>query len=175
MRYLAACLDGDGYLRSPLNELSENLGCSPAQAERYLSILRSLEPAGVGAETLSQCLELQLDRIHETGPAREIVRHHLEALARRQYKAIANKLGISVEEVRRAERLIRELEPRPGSPFEQPEQVQYILPDLFVEEGEEGLTVRLRGGDRPPFQISDYYRKLLQNTEDQEVRGLSDG
>ena len=69
-------------------------------------------------ETLSQCLELQLDRIHETGPAREIVRHHLEALARRQYKAIANKLGISVEEVRRAERLIRELEPRPGSPFE---------------------------------------------------------
>ena len=170
VRYLAACLDGDGYLRSPLNELSENLGCSPAQAERYLSILRSLEPAGVGAETLSQCLELQLDRIHETGPAREIVRHHLEALARRQYKAIANKLGISVEEVRRAERLIRELEPRPGSPFEQPEQVQYILPDLFVEEGEEGLTVRLRGGDRPPFRISDYYRKLLQNTEDQEVR-----
>ena len=170
VRYLAACLDGDGYLRTPLDELAENLGCSPARAERYLSILRSLEPAGVGAETLSQCLELQLERIHETGPALEIVRHHLEALARRQYKAIADKLGISAEEVRRAERLIRELEPRPGAPFEQPEQVQYILPDLFVEEGEEGLTVRLRGGDRPPFRISGYYRKLLRDTGDQEVR-----
>ena len=150
VRYLAACLDGDGYLRTPLDELAENLGCSPAQAERYRAILRSLEPAGVGAETLSQCLELQLERIHETGPALEIVRRHLEALARRQYKAIADKLGVSADEVRRAERLIRELEPRPGSPFEQPEQIQYILPDVFVEEGEEGLTVRPRGGDRPP-------------------------
>ena len=157
VRYLAACLDGDGYLRTPLDELAENLGCSPAQAERYRAILRSLEPAGVGAETLSQCLELQLERIHETGPALEIVRRHLEALARRQYKAIADKLGVSADEVRRAERLI-------------PEQIQYILPDVFVEEGEEGLTVRPRGGDRPPFRISGYYRALLRGSEDQEVR-----
>ena len=170
VRYLAACLDGDGYLRTPLDELAENLGCSPAQAERYRAILRSLEPAGVGAETLSQCLELQLERIHETGPALEIVRHHLEALARRQYKAIADKLGVSAEEVRRAERLIRELEPRPGSPFEQPEQIQYILPDVFVEEGEEGLTVRPRGGDRPPFRIHGPYQALLRGSKDQEVR-----
>lgn len=170
VRYLAACLDGDGYLRTPLEELARNLGRPKRDLERWLTILRSLEPAGVGAETLSQCLELQLCRIHETGPALEIVRHHLEALARKQYRAIAARLNISVEEAVRAEQLIRELEPRPGAPFEQPEQVQYILPDVFVEEADGALTVRLRGRERPPFQISGYYRNLLRETEDGEVR-----
>ena len=146
VRYLAACLDGDGYLRMSVEELAANLGRSPAHVKNCLELLRSLEPAGVGAENLSQCLELQLLRIHEYGPALAIVRDHLEALAKRHYPAIAQRLSISVEEVRQAEKIIRELEPRPGAPFEQPDQVQYILPDVFIEEEGEELTVRLRGG-----------------------------
>ena len=170
VRYLAACLDEDGYLRIPLEELARGLKAPLTNVERCLSILQSLEPAGVGAKNLSQCLELQLDRIHEAGPALEIVRHHLEALARGQYRAIAGKMGISLEEVLQAKRLIQELEPRPGAIFEQPGQIQYILPDVFVEEDEGELTVRLRRGDRPPFRISSDYRTMLRTTEDKEVR-----
>ena len=170
VRYLAACLDPDGYLRVPLEELAGDLGRPLAELEQCLSILRSLEPAGVGAENLSQCLELQLRRIHEEGPALEIVRHHLEPLAKRRYRAISSALGISVEEVQRAEELIRELEPRPGNLFEQSQQIQYILPDVFVDEGEEGLSIRLRSGERPPFRISGYYRNLLSESDDKTVR-----
>ena len=170
VRYLAACLDGDGYLRMSVEELAANLGRSPAHVKNCLELLRSLEPAGVGAENLSQCLELQLLRIHEYGPALAIVRDHLEALAKRHYPAIAQRLSISVEEVRQAEKIIRELEPRPGAPFEQPDQVQYILPDVFIEEEGEELTVRLRGGDRPPIRVSGYYRTLLKQSDDPEVK-----
>ena len=170
VRYLAACLDADGYLRVPLEELSQNLGRPTAVLKRCLHLLQSLEPAGVGARNLAQCLELQLGRIHETGPALEIVRNHLEALAKHQYRAIAAKLDVSVEQVRQAEQLIRELEPRPGSSFEQPDQTQYLLPDVFVEEKEGELAVRLRGGERAPFRISGYYQTLLRDSEDPEVR-----
>ena len=170
VRYLAACLDPDGYLRVSVEELAANLGRPADFVGRCLEVLRTLEPAGVGAENLSQCLELQLLRIHESGPALEIVRNHLEALAKRHYRAIAGKLSISVEEVQQAERMIRELEPRPGSPFEPASQVQYILPDVFLEEENGALVARLRGGDRPPIQVSGYYRTLLKQSEDREVK-----
>ena len=170
IRYLAACLDGDGYLRVSVEELAANLGRSAAHIERCLGLLRTLEPAGVGAENLSQCLQLQLQRIHAQGPVLDIVRDHLEALAKRHYRAIASKLSISVEEVQQAERMIRELEPRPGAPFEQPGQVQYILPDVFLEEEDGVLVAKLRGGERPPIQVSGYYRTLLKQSDDREVK-----
>lgn len=170
VRYLAACLDGDGYLRVSVEELAANLGRTVGHIRRCVEILRSLEPAGVGAESLSQCLELQLLRIRETGPALEIVRHHLEGLAKRRYRSIAAKLSIPVEEVQRAERIIRELEPRPGGPFEQPEQVQYILPDVFIEEQDGVFSARLRGRERPPIQLNDYYRQLFKQSQDKEVK-----
>lgn len=170
VRYLAACLDEDGYLRVSVEELAGNLGRPVEFVGRCLEVLRSLEPAGVGAENLSQCLELQLLRIHESGPALAVVRDHLEALAKRHYRAIASRLSVSVEEVQQAERIIRELEPRPGSPFERPSQVQYILPDVFLEEEGGRFVARLRGGDRPPIQVSDYYRTLLKQSDDREVK-----
>ena len=99
VRYLASCLDDSGYFRIPLEELSRDTGVSAPRLERALDILQSLEPAGVGARDLSECLALQLRRIRETGPALDIVRDHLELLAARRYQAIAGKLGVPVEEV----------------------------------------------------------------------------
>ena len=170
VRYLAACLDGGGYLRFSLEELSGQTGIPLSRMKQALALLHSLEPAGVGAADLSQCLELQLLRIGAEGPALAIVRDHLEALAKRHYRAIASALGITVEQVREAEGISRELEPRPGAVFEQPEQVAYIQPDVFVAEEEGRFVARTRGGERPPFRISAYYRDLLSQSGEQEVR-----
>lgn len=170
VRYLATCLDDNGYFRIPLEELSQGAGIPLPRLEEGLEILRSLEPAGVGARDLSQCLELQLRRIHEEGPALAIVRDHLELLAKRHYRAIAGKLGVTQEEVLQAEQIIRELEPRPGAVFQREEQVPYILPDVFIEETEGRFTARTRRGERPPFHISRYYQELLASSEDKEVR-----
>jgi len=170
VEYLIRCLDDDGYLRTPLEELSRQGGISMEKLERALAVLRTLEPAGVGAADLSQCLELQLERIGEDGPALSIVRDHLDALARRHYRAIASALNIPQSQVEQALLTIRELDPRPGSVFQSGGHVQYVQPDLVVEEKEGLLTVRSARGERPPFRVSRYYRGLLQSSEDREVR-----
>lgn len=170
VEYLIRCLDDDGYLRTPLEELSRQGGIPMDRLAKALDILRTLEPAGVGAADLSQCLELQLERIGERGPALAIVRDHLDALARRRYRAIASALNITQGQVEQALLTIRELDSRPGSVFQNGGHVQYIQPDLIVEEKEGRLTVRSARGERPPFRVSRYYRKLLQDSEDKEVR-----
>lgn len=170
LRYLSACLDEDGYFRIPLDDLSRTSGISQRRLAGTLELLRSLEPAGVGASSLSQCLELQLLRIHEEGPALAIVRVCLEELAKKHYHAISARLSISQEEVRSAERLIRELNPRPGSIFTLPSEISYIQPDILIEEMDGHFTARLRNSDRPYFQINSYYRSLLTQSDDAQVR-----
>lgn len=171
VRYLAACLDDNGYLRLPLAELADSASIPIPKLEEGLDILRSLEPAGVGASDLSQCLALQLQRIRETGPALDIVQNYLPMLAKHHYRDIAAKLNITQEQVLQAEALIQELDPRPGAVFQQPEQTPYILPDVFVEENEESrLVARTRRRERPPFRINNYYRQLLEQSDDKEVK-----
>ena len=170
VRYLAACLDDDGYFIIPLEELARETGVSLPLLERGLSILRTLDPPGVGAANLSQCLFLQLERRGESGTALAVVRDHLESLAKRRYRFIAAQLGVSAETVRRAAGLIQSLQPRPGAAFQRPEAVPYVLPDVFVEEREGHFTVRTRWEERPAFRISRYYRELLARSEDRELR-----
>lgn len=170
VRYLASSLDDRGYLAAPLPELAQSSRFPLPRLERALEILRGLEPAGVGAENLSQCLELQLRRIREEGPALTIVRSHLDLLAKRHYSSIAAKMNISVAQVKQAEAIIRELEPRPGAVFERAEQIPYILPDIFVEEQDGAYIARSRKPGRPPFQINGYYRGLLLQSQDRQVR-----
>lgn len=170
VRYLSSCLDGDGYLRGPLDELAKDSGIPLPLLEQGLSVLRTLEPAGVGACSLSQCLALQLERAGVDGPALAIVRDHLEALARCRYRCIADKLKISVDEVLAAQKTIRELDPRPGAVFEQPEQTAYVYPDIFVEEQDSHFVARSRNQERPAFQINGYYKDLLAHSGQPEVK-----
>ena len=168
--YLIFCLDEDGYFRIPLAELASELRVPLFRLASALNILRSLEPAGVGAETLSQCLELQLTRAHYSGPALDIVRHHLDDLSRHHYQEIARKLSISVEQVHDAKKIIQDLEPKPGLIFSSEEQVLYIQPDIYVIE-ENGRFVAHTKQDRSNFfQISGYYQRLYTESTDTETR-----
>ena len=170
VQYLANCLDADGYLRVPLDALANSLSVSKTQILQGVEILQSLEPAGIGAVNLSQCLELQLRRSHENGPALEIVQKYLDELSKHHYRLIAAKLGVSVDTVYQARNLIQTLEPRPCSLFQKIEQVHYILPDIFVDETDGKLTVSLRPHQRSPFLISNYYRNILIQSNEKEVR-----
>lgn len=171
VEFLSSCLDEDGYLRPPLDELARDSGIPLACLEQGVAVLRTLEPAGIGACSLSQCLELQLERVGIDGPALAIVRDYLEALARCRYRYIAGELKISVDEVLAAQDTIRELDPRPGAVFEQPEQTAYIYPDVFVEEQDGRFIARVWAGERPAFQINGYYKELLANSSQPEVKG----
>lgn len=170
-RYLAACLDDNGYLRDSPEELSRDGNVSRPLLEAALALLQTLEPAGVGAQSLSQCLLLQLDRLGEEGPAAAVAAHHLEQLAKKQYHAISLALGIPQAEVLRAERTIQSLNPRPGAGFAESEKAAcYLIPDLVVSEDENGLTVSLQDAFLPSLRVSGYYCDLHRDTQDREVR-----
>ena len=167
---LACYLEDDGYLRVELKEIARNTRVPVKKLEEGLEILQSLDPPGVGARTLSQCLVLQLQRRRELGPALAIARDCLDLLAKRRYRQIARQLGITPEQVRQGEARIQQLEPRPGMLFQRPEQTHYIQPDVFVEEADGVLLVRTRQRERPMFRINGYYRQLLRQSQDREVR-----
>ena len=169
-QFLAACLDEDGYLRDDVSDLAQAAGLPASILEEGLSLLQTLDPLGVGARDLSQCLALQLQRLGETGPALAIVQRHLEHLARKQYHAIAQDLGISQEEVREAEGQIQALDPRPGSAFAGREEPHYLIPDLAVVETEGGLTVVYQNAYTPTLQLSGYYCDLQRSSTDPEVK-----
>lgn len=169
-QFLAACLDEDGYLRDDVADLAQAAGLPASVLEEGLALLQTLDPPGVGAGNLSQCLALQLQRRGETGPALAIVQRHLEHLARKQYHAIAQDLGISQEAVREAEAQIQTLDPRPGSAFAGREEPHYLIPDLAVAETEEGLTVVYSNAYAPTLHLSGYYCGLQQHSTDPEVK-----
>lgn len=168
--YLVGCLEDSGYLTVPPEELAVGAGVPEEELRRGIARLQTLEPAGVGAADLSQCLYLQLQRIGDDGPATQIVLHHLEALARNRYHQIAQALHISQEEVRRAQQRIRQLDPRPGRQFSPPEPAPMVYPDVFVVEQEGEFVCDDHRRPAPMLHLNRYYQDLYRQTDDPEVK-----
>jgi RNA polymerase sigma-54 factor len=163
-------LDEDGLLRVSLEDVA-NLGPYPmAEVERSLSVIQSLDPAGVAARSLTECLRIQLRMLGlEDSPADVMVRDHLKQLQSHQYPEISRQMGLTSEEVAHHLEIIRGLDPRPGNRYS-PERSAYILPDVFVvKEGDEYKIV-LNDDGLPKLRISPTYRRMLDekkgNTEE---------
>lgn len=167
--YLAACLDDDGYLRISPEEVQEYSGFSAEQIQSALAVLKSLEPAGIGAANLSECLTLQLYRLGAEPVVLAIVKDYLNLLACNNYNAIAKKLHITETDVLRAQQLICKLDPRPGAVFQSTQQVQYIRPDVCISEECGHLSALLANDSQPPFTVNRYYQKLFKDSKDPEV------
>lgn len=168
---IAGSLDEDGYLRTPLEELSRGSGFSERQLERVLEKIRSFEPSGVGARDLADCLLLQLARKGEgNGLAARIISHHLQQLGRHRYEEIAKELRVSAQDVTAAARLIASLEPKPGRPFAESDE-QGVIPDLIVvpEAGSGGgFLLRLNDEELPRLKINNEYKELLAGRGENE-------
>ena len=163
-------LNDNGYLDESTEELMLRSGQTKEDVLRAERLVRALEPAGVGARSLSECLEIQLERNGETGLALTLVRNHLEDIAQAHYHRISKVTGASREEIQQACKQIRELDPRPGSWFAAREAPGYIVPDLLVTE-ENGELIITSGDDfLPTLRISSYYQKLMKETDEREVQ-----
>lgn len=163
-------LDDNGWLDETAEELAWRGGVSVDIILNAELLVQGLDPAGVGAHTLAQCLELQLNRLGENGLPVTIVREHLEEMAKDHYNQIARTLGVSREAVQQACLKIRSLNPRPGSAFARAVFPAHIAPDVQVSEEEGKLVVLLTGQGMPELKISDYYCDLLRNSEEEQVK-----
>lgn len=167
--YLIGCLDDRGYLCAPLEELATAL-YPPDLLQKALALVQSLEPAGVGAQDLGECILLQLGRAGGvTPPLQRLVDCHLEQLARGSIRAISDALGVSMDQVREMAQRIRGTNPKPGAGLDRPRYQPYCQPDLLLVQGEEQLHVVLNDSLAPHVLVNRDYAQALGESLDQEA------
>ncbi|GJM73828.1 hypothetical protein HMSSN036_60440 [Paenibacillus macerans] len=139
-RYLIGCLDGNGYLEIAPEEAAKALGTDTDSVLRALRLVQSLEPAGVGAADLQECLLLQLEHREQMTPLlKELIERHFEQLCKQRFDAISKRLGVPKRAIVEAYRVLRSLNPRPGGGFESGQKTVYIVPDVLVAAKDGGL------------------------------------
>jgi RNA polymerase sigma-54 factor len=154
-------LDKDGYLTVELEDIAFQLRQDYDLVERTLKRIQELDPPGVGARDLRECLMIQLRAEgQEDSLAYRIVRDHLPLLEGRRYDRIAKELGATTEEVAEAARCIARLEPKPGRDFDEGE-VRYVTPDVFVHKIGDEFVVTVNDDGLPRLRVSNYYRHVL--------------
>lgn len=168
---LAAMLDGRGYLPVPASQLPAVLHCPPAQAGRAAALLRSLEPAGVGAYDLPDCLLLQLAR-REGQAARDaeaLVRDHLDDLAHSSLRSLGRALHLPAERMQAALALLQTLSPRPAAPFGGG-AAQYITPDLIARYEDGAWEVEINDRWFGTLRVSQSYLALARQAATPEEK-----
>lgn len=157
-------INDNGYLAYSLEEIIEpmEIPVSIEQANEALAIIQSMEPLGVGARNLKECLLLQLDpRDSEYIIAKELISNHLEDVETKKYKVIAKKLGYNLELIKKVIEFIKTLNPKPGSFFSN-ERVPYVTPEVKVDCVDGKYEVTLIGDHNlPRIYISSFYKDVL--------------
>lgn len=157
-------LDARGYLDVSLESLAEESGFPLEALNAALCVVQDCTPPGVGARDLKECLLLQLstnDPSHAV--ARLIVEHHLEALAQGRLEPIARHIRVSIEEIDAAVRVIRSLNPNPGSCAGTEEVTHTVTPDIMIRlNSEGGFVIELVEESLPRLRISSYCRQMIE-------------
>ncbi len=165
-------LDEDGYLSASLDEIATMGEHKPEEVEEALRFVQSLDPAGVGARNLRECMLLQIESVNgRGGVAWQIVSNHLRLLETRQYKEIARALGRPLDHVETAVSMIQHLNPRPGLRYSGA-GARVVEPDVyFIKDGEDYI-IQMNDEDVPQLRLNAQYRKMLdrENGATKEVR-----
>jgi len=176
VRFLIEALDEAGYLTQPLEELAElipeDFELEPEDLMIALRYLQSFDPPGVGARNARECLLLQATA-RPPGSDRTlaitVIRDHLELLANRDFARLRKLTGADDEALRRAQSLIRSLNPRPGAQFAQVD-TRYIIPDVIVRKGRTGWTATTNPDAFPRLRVNRLYADILSRQRRGEGR-----
>lgn len=180
VKLLIDSLDDAGNLTQDLTELlamlPEDLAIELKDLEIALMHLQHFEPTGVGARNLRECLELQLAALPGDTPhladAREIVKHHLEVLASRDFGKLKKLLRCDDDCLRAVQKLITGLNPRPGSNFS-PDDTRYIIPDVIVRKVKGVWVASLNPEAMPRLRINRLYADILQSNRNNGSQQLA--
>jgi RNA polymerase sigma-54 factor len=156
-------LNEDGYLLMTLEELCEITGCTPEQAEAALQLVQSLDPIGIGARDLRECLLLQLKALElvDTLPW-EIVQDHLHLLENHRFKEIASRTGATFEEVLKAVDTIKHLIPKPGQKYSS-QKATYVQPEVTIAKVSDEFIIIQNDEGMPQLRLNAGYRELLKS------------
>jgi RNA polymerase sigma-54 factor len=172
---IVGSFDEDGYLRVPLEQIVQDTEIyygeeyTTLEADRLLRRIQRLDPPGIGARDLKECLLIQLEVNHDHSPAKElameIIRDYYDEYANKKYDQLAKKLKLKIEDLKAADHLIQRLDPKPGRPVSSPiENTRYVTPDFYIEKAPNGkdfvITLNERG--IPTLRINGSYKELAK-------------
>jgi RNA polymerase sigma-54 factor len=158
-------INDDGYLLTPIEELSVSSGIPLEQLQEALELVQTFHPVGVGARNLKECLLIQLDRLAKSESIEAVlVNQHLDDLGRKRFPEIARAMGLSVEQVQQLANFISTLEPKPGRMFTT-EQQQYVAADVVVQKVSDDYIVLLNDEQIPHLRISNTYKEVMASSE----------
>ncbi|SDW46535.1 RNA polymerase, sigma 54 subunit, RpoN/SigL [Marininema mesophilum] len=173
-QFIIGCIDEDGYLDIDPSILCKRFTISEQELEDILTIIHGLDPAGIGARSLSECLAIQLRReIESDHRALGVVTEAFLPFAEGRWREVARRLDCSLAEVQNAADRIRRLNPRPGTHFNREEASRYIHPDVFVAKRDGEWEITVNEIDMPRLSISSYYTKVLHIKDGQEKQVAS--
>lgn len=172
-KYLIGTLDDDGYLRRELVDIVDDLAFSlgifieVSELEDALRLIQSMDPPGVGARNLQECMLLQLDRRPDTPvvrTARALVDRYFDELAKRHYSRMMQGLGIDEATLKSALDEIVRINPKPGGSATQgAEPSQVVIPDFLVSVVDGKLELKLNGRNAPELNVSREYKEMLSH------------
>ena len=158
-------IDPEGYLKATLEEIAIASNTEASAVEEVLCKIQSLDPPGIGARDLREALLIQLERKSpEATLAREIVREHLELLAKKDWKMLAKIFSVSEQEIKKAAELVARLDPKPGRSFYAEDAIA-VTPDatVSIKDGtEDGLEIEIHNDFIPELRINAGYRRMMR-------------
>ncbi|MGF1621879.1 MAG: RNA polymerase factor sigma-54 [Rhodomicrobiaceae bacterium] len=168
--HLIDLIDDAGYMRGTVEEIAERLGETPETVQEVLDAIQKLEPAGVGARSLAECLALQLREIDRLDPAMQALLDNLELLGSHEYAALRRLCGVDDEDLTEMIAEIRALNPRPGADYGFA-AVETVIPDILIERNRSGeWTIRLNDDTLPRISVNQSFyasaKRQVRNEQD---------
>ena len=170
-------LDDDGYLTCDLEDVLATLSVEQdeetglEEVEAVLRMVQSMEPAGVAARDLQECLNLQLDHYDPAtrwlAQARELINKHLDLLGGHDYNRLLRQMKVSREELQEIVLFIQTLNPRPGNTVQE-SRIEYIVPDVFVKKEKGAWKVELNAETMPRLRINSGYANMIKRADNSE-------
>lgn len=178
-------LDDAGYLERDLEAIvddlafSQNIITTEEELEKLLKVIQDLEPAGVGARNLQECLLIQINKRQDGDitafTAKKILENHFQEFTKKHYSKIQKKLEISDEDLKDAIEEIIRLNPKPGGSLKaSSKSLQHVMPDFMITEQDGKLELTLNGRNAPELKVSKGYQNMLRSYADGAKQTKSD-
>lgn len=168
MEYIIQLLDSNGYLYFPEEEIAKDLNTDTETIESAIHYIQSLDPIGVGARSLQECLLLQLRKLPKRNSLAEtIIQDYFEGFAEKSWKEIAKQLDVKLFDIQQIFDFIQTLQPRPGAAFHGGE-AQYIVPDFDIQVENGVVIMNMHDSYLPKVSLNlQYYQHFLQEKDSQ--------
>lgn len=162
---LISYVDEDGYIKTPLEEISKEEEVPVEELESMIPFLHEFDPAGVGARSLRECLLVQAKHLEEdTNDLVKLLNDHIKDLEKKNYGGIAKAMNLPIEDIIEMCKIIYTMDPKPGRAY-MPQDTQFVTPDVYVYKVGDEYMVALNEDGLPRLRISNLYKNILKGEQ----------